>query len=96
MNVNESFLSVKSEQPIPGFFLDENRCGSTGETRFDFLVRNKDEFCYIMDNTDDYRTNKDNGQKNSDIQKCCCFRPIQQSNIDNVNPSDPNPPNYGY
>ena len=96
MKVNESFLSDKSEQLISGFFLNENRRESAGETRFDFLVRYGGDFFYSRVKSEDYWTISDNGQNKGNKQKYYHFCPIPQSFIDNVNLSDPNPPNNGY
>jgi hypothetical protein len=93
MKVNGSFLSDKSEQPILGFFLNENKRESIGENSFECI---ESDFFYNMMKSEDYWTNNDNGQNKGNLLKYYHFCLIPLLYSDNVNPSDPNPPNKGY
>lgn len=97
MSVSPGFLSSFSDAQLTDFYVDEMGRETAGElNRFDMLVRYGADYWYNRVKTCDYWTSNDNGVSNGNIQKYHRFRPIPQTHIDNVNPPDPNPQNYGY
>jgi hypothetical protein len=100
MKVSSAFiqgLATKGGTALTDFYLDENGHETAGEiNRFDLLVRYGADYWYNRVKADNYWASNDNGQSNGNIKIYHRFRPIPQSHIDNVHPSDPNPQNYGY
>jgi starch-binding outer membrane protein, SusD/RagB family len=97
MSVTSAFLSGFSDAQITDFFLDEMGRETGGElNRFDQLVRYGADYWYNKVKACDYWVSNDNGVSNGAIKKFHRFRPIPQTHIDNVNPPDPKPQNYGY
>jgi hypothetical protein len=97
MSVSSAFLSSFSDAQLTDFYLDEMGHETAGElNRFDLLVRYGADYWYNRVKAYDYWVSNDNGVSNGNIKKYNRFRPIPQTYIDNVNPPDPNPQNYGY
>jgi starch-binding outer membrane protein, SusD/RagB family len=97
MSVTSAFLSGFTDAQITDFYLDEVGRETAGElNRFDQLVRYGADYWYTKVKACDYWVSNDNGLSNGAIKKYHRFRPIPQTHVDNVNPPDPNPQNYGY
>ena len=90
MMVSTGFLSSFSGDELTDFYLDEYAHETTGElNRFDHLTRYGADYWKNRIEENNYWTV-------GTIQLFHRFRPIPQSHIDNVDPPDPNPQNYGY
>jgi starch-binding outer membrane protein, SusD/RagB family len=90
MKVSAAFLGGFSDTQLTDFYLDEMGHEAAGElNRFDLLVRYGADYWYNRVKSHDYWTV-------DAIQKFHRFRPIPQGHIDNINPPDQNPQNYGY
>lgn len=90
MMVSAGFLSGFSATQLTDFYLDEYGHETAGElNRFDALTRYGADYWRDRIAADDYWA-ADN------IQVYQRFRPIPQNHIDNLEPPDPNPQNYGY
>jgi starch-binding outer membrane protein, SusD/RagB family len=90
MTVTAGFISSFSGDNLTDFYLDEMGHETAGEmNRFDLLAR------YGADYWKN-KIEKTNYWTVGFIQPFHRFRPIPQSHIDNLDPSDPNPQNYGY
>ena len=94
MTVSPAFLSSFSDTQLTDFYLDEMGHETAGEmNRFDLHVRYGADYWYNRIKATNYWVNTASG---GNIQKYHRFRPIPQTYVDNVNPPDPNPQNYGY
>lgn len=99
MKVSAAFIQAQAANNtnLTDFYLDEYGHETAGElNRFDLLVRFGADYWYKRVKADNYWTSNDNGQSSGNIHLYHRFRPIPQSHIDNIHPSDPNPQNYGY
>jgi hypothetical protein len=97
MSVTAAFIGSFSGTKLTDFYLAEMGHEAAGElNRFDLLVRYGADYWYNKVKATDYWVSNDNGVSNGAIQKFHRFRPIPQTYIDNLNPPDPNPQNYGY
>jgi hypothetical protein len=97
MQVSAGFLAGFTGDALTDFYLDEMGHETAGElNRFDLLVRYGADYWYNRVKATDYWVSNDNGVSGGAIKKYHRFRPIPQTYIDNVNPPDPNPQNYGY
>jgi hypothetical protein len=97
MQVSSGFLASFTGDALTDFYLDEMGHETAGElNRFDLLVRYGADYWYNRVKATDYWVSNDNGVSGGAIKKYHRFRPIPQTYIDNVNPPDPNPQNYGY
>lgn len=96
MEVTPAFLSSFTGDLLTDFYMDEMAHETAGEmNRFSLLVRYGADYWYNRVKATDYWVSNDFGS-NGNIQKYHRFRPIPQTHIDNVNPPDPKPQNYGY
>ena len=94
MAVTPAFIQSFTGDALTNFYLDENGHETAGEqNRFDLLVRYGADFWANRVKVDDEWVLP---AKGGNLQVYHRFRPIPQSHIDNVNPKDPNPQNYGY
>jgi hypothetical protein len=94
MTVSSAFLSSFSDTQLTDFYLDEMGHETAGEmNRFDLHVRYGADYWYNRIKATNYWANPSSG---GNIQKYHRFRPVPQTYVDNVNPPDPNPQNYGY
>ena len=90
MTVSSTFLVGFSETQLTDFYLDEMGHEAVGElNRFDLLTRYGADYWKERIESNNYWTV-------GNIQVYNRFRPIPQDHIDNIDPPDPNPQNYGY
>jgi hypothetical protein len=90
MIVTAGFLGGFSDQQLTDFYLDEMGHEAAGElNRFDLLVRYGADYFKNRVEAHNYWTV-------GTINAFHRFRPIPQSHIDNIDPPDPDPQNYGY
>lgn len=94
MTVSTAFLSAFSDTQLTDFYIDEMGHETAGEmNRFDLHVRYGADYWYNRTKALNYWANPSSG---GNIQKYHRFRPIPQTYVDNVNPPDPKPQNFGY
>jgi starch-binding outer membrane protein, SusD/RagB family len=97
MEVSAGFLSSFSDNQLTDFYLDEMGHEAAGEmNRFELLVRYGADYWYNRVVADDYFVSNNNGVSGGNIHIYHRFRPIPQTHIDNINPPDSHPQNYGY
>ncbi len=90
MLVTAGFLGGFSDRQLTDFYLDEMGHETAGEmNRFDLLARYGADYFKERIEAHNYWTV-------GAINVFHRFRPIPQSHIDNIDPPDPNPQNYGY
>ncbi|HPR32874.1 MAG TPA: RagB/SusD family nutrient uptake outer membrane protein [Prolixibacteraceae bacterium] len=90
MLVSAGFIGSFTGDNLTHFYLDEMGHETAGElNRFDLLARYGADYWKNKIEASDYWTV-------GYIQVFHRFRPIPQSHIDNIDPADPNPQNYGY
>ncbi len=90
MQVSAGFLNAFSDEQLTDFYIDEMGHETAGEmNRFDLLTRYGADYWKERIEATDYWTV-------GNIQTYHRFRPIPQAHIDNIDPEDPNPQNYGY
>ncbi|MBN2764377.1 MAG: RagB/SusD family nutrient uptake outer membrane protein, partial [Bacteroidales bacterium] len=90
MTVSAGFLGSYTDEQLTDFYLDEMGHETAGElNRFDLLARYGADFWKERIEAHNYWTV-------GTINVFHRFRPIPQYHIDNLDPADPNPQNYGY